>query len=93
MSGLNLRLNDLFEAYSTLRAWTDEVKIIRFSTSGSLPTLRGWTDEAKITRFSTSGPLPTLRGWTDEAKINRFSTSGLPPMMLAMVKKLWFNQT
>ncbi|MDT2768373.1 hypothetical protein P7G58_05810 [Globicatella sulfidifaciens] len=32
---------DLFEAYSTLRGWTDEAKINRFSTSGPLPTLRG----------------------------------------------------
>ena len=39
---------DFFEAYSTVRGWTDEVKIIQFSTSGPLPTVRGWTDEAKI---------------------------------------------
>ncbi|WPC08579.1 hypothetical protein [Globicatella sp. PHS-GS-PNBC-21-1553] len=48
LSGLNLRLNDLLETYSTLRGWTDKAKIIRFSTSGPLPTLRGWTDKAKI---------------------------------------------
>ncbi|WP_455338785.1 hypothetical protein [Globicatella sanguinis] len=41
LSGINLRLNDLFDTYSTVRGWTDEVKIIRFSTSGPLPTLRG----------------------------------------------------
>ncbi|WP_455339999.1 hypothetical protein [Globicatella sanguinis] len=81
LSGLNLRLIDLLETYSTLRGWTDEAKIIRFSTSGLLPTVRGWTDKAKIIRFSTSGPLPTVRGWTDEAKIIRFSTSGLLPTL------------
>ncbi|MDT2767305.1 hypothetical protein P7G58_00290 [Globicatella sulfidifaciens] len=48
LSGLNLRLNDLLETYSTLRGWTDKAKIIRFSTFGPLPTVRGWTDEAKI---------------------------------------------
>ncbi len=48
LSGLNLRLNDLLETYSTLRGWTDKAKIIRFSTSGPLPNLRGWADEAKI---------------------------------------------
>ena len=69
LSGLNLRLKDLFETYSTVRGWTDEAKIIQFSTSGPLPTVRGWTDKAKIIQFSTSGPLPTVRGWTDEAKI------------------------
>ncbi|WPC08316.1 hypothetical protein [Globicatella sp. PHS-GS-PNBC-21-1553] len=62
MSGLNLRLNDLLETYSTLRGWTDEAKIIQFSTSGPLPTVRGRRDEAKIIQFSTSGPLPTVRG-------------------------------
>ena len=30
LSGLNLRLNDLLETYSTVRGWTDEVKIIQF---------------------------------------------------------------
>ena len=60
LSGLKLRLNDLFETYSTLRGWTDEVKIIRFSTSGLLPTVRGWADEAKIILFSTSGLLPII---------------------------------
>ncbi|MDT2768161.1 hypothetical protein P7G58_04695 [Globicatella sulfidifaciens] len=38
MSGLNLRLNDLVETYSTLRGWTDKAKNFRFSTSGPLPT-------------------------------------------------------
>ena len=37
MSGLKWRLNDLFETYSTVRGWTDEAKIIQFSTSGPLP--------------------------------------------------------
>ena len=41
LSGLNLRLKDLFETYSTVRGWTDEAKIIQFSTSGPLPTVRG----------------------------------------------------
>ncbi|MDT2767850.1 hypothetical protein P7G58_03105 [Globicatella sulfidifaciens] len=48
MSGLNLRLNDLFESYSTVRGWADGAKIIQFSTSGLLPTVWGWVDEAKI---------------------------------------------
>ena len=48
LSGLNLRLKDLFETYSTVRGWTDEAKIIQFSTSGPLPTVRGWVDETKI---------------------------------------------
>ncbi|MHA3226462.1 hypothetical protein ACV7JQ_11060 [Globicatella sulfidifaciens] len=39
MSGLILRLNDLFETYSTLRGWTDEAKIISFSTSGPPPMM------------------------------------------------------
>ncbi|MDT2769181.1 hypothetical protein P7G58_09995 [Globicatella sulfidifaciens] len=37
MSGLNLRLNDLLETYSTLRGWADEAKKIQFSTSSILP--------------------------------------------------------
>ena len=37
MSGLKWRINDLFETYSTVRGWTDEAKIIQFSTSGPLP--------------------------------------------------------
>ena len=53
---------DLFEAYSTMRGWTNEAKIVQFSTSRPLPTVRGWTDEVKIIQFSTSGPLPTVRG-------------------------------
>ncbi|MHA3224697.1 hypothetical protein ACV7JQ_01650 [Globicatella sulfidifaciens] len=28
LSGLNLRPNDLFETYSTVRGWADEAKII-----------------------------------------------------------------
>ncbi|WP_311919936.1 hypothetical protein [Globicatella sulfidifaciens] len=32
---------DLFEAYSTVRGYTDEAKNIQFSTSGLLPTVRG----------------------------------------------------
>ncbi|WPC09294.1 hypothetical protein [Globicatella sp. PHS-GS-PNBC-21-1553] len=32
---------DLFEAYSTVRGWTDEAKTIQFSTSSPLPTVRG----------------------------------------------------
>ncbi|MHA3225310.1 hypothetical protein ACV7JQ_05090 [Globicatella sulfidifaciens] len=28
LSGLNLRLNDLLETYSTVRGWTDKAKII-----------------------------------------------------------------
>ncbi|WP_078755368.1 hypothetical protein [Globicatella sulfidifaciens] len=46
LSGLNLRLNDLLETYSTLRGWTDKAKIIRLSTSGPLPTVRGEANEA-----------------------------------------------
>ncbi|MDT2768833.1 hypothetical protein P7G58_08205 [Globicatella sulfidifaciens] len=41
LSGLNLRLNDFLETYSTVRGWTDKAKIIRFSTFGPLPTVRG----------------------------------------------------
>ncbi|MHA3225519.1 hypothetical protein ACV7JQ_06190 [Globicatella sulfidifaciens] len=41
MSGLDLRLNDLLETYSTVRGWTDEAKTIQFSTSSPLPTVRG----------------------------------------------------
>ncbi|WP_455338544.1 hypothetical protein [Globicatella sanguinis] len=36
MSGLNMRLKDLFEPYSTMRGWAYEAKIIQFSTSGQL---------------------------------------------------------
>ncbi|WP_455338808.1 hypothetical protein [Globicatella sanguinis] len=40
--------NFLLLVHSQLCGVTDEVKIIRFSTSGLLPTVRGWTNEAKI---------------------------------------------
>ncbi|WP_455338836.1 hypothetical protein [Globicatella sanguinis] len=46
----------MIEAYSTVRGWTDEVKIISFSTSGPLPTVHGLEDEAKILHFFTSSP-------------------------------------
>ena len=34
-----------------MRGWTDEVKIIQFSTSGPLPTVRRWTEEVKLFNF------------------------------------------
>ncbi|WPC07780.1 hypothetical protein [Globicatella sp. PHS-GS-PNBC-21-1553] len=41
LSGINLRLNDLLETYSTLRGWTDKAKIILLSTSSSFSTVMG----------------------------------------------------
>ncbi|WP_455338875.1 hypothetical protein [Globicatella sanguinis] len=46
LSGLNLRLNDLFETYSTM-GMDRRSENHSFSTFGPLPTVRGWTDEAK----------------------------------------------
>ncbi|MDT2768772.1 hypothetical protein P7G58_07900 [Globicatella sulfidifaciens] len=62
LSGLNMRLNDLFETYSTVRGVNRRSENHLIFYFWFTPNCAGWADEAKIIQFPTSGLLPTLRG-------------------------------